>query len=201
MTDTSTIFWDVDTQVDFMLPHGKLYVPGAENIIPNLRKLTNLARDNALLIVASMCAHREGDAEFAQFPPHCLVGTPGQQKVPETVILGQTVVPNQPVELPDLRNTSQLIIEKQQFDVFTNPNTAALISRLAPKRVVLYGVVTEICVVCAARGLLDRGVQLDVVTDATRYLDEAKGRATLEEVAQRGGRLAQTEDVLRALAA
>ena len=25
------------------------------------------------------------DPEFAQYPPHCLVGTPGQKKLPETL--------------------------------------------------------------------------------------------------------------------
>jgi nicotinamidase-related amidase len=31
------IFWDVDTQYDFMHPDGKLYVPEAERIIGNLQ--------------------------------------------------------------------------------------------------------------------------------------------------------------------
>ena len=34
------IFWDVDTQHDFMDPDGKLYVQGAELIKPKLEQLT-----------------------------------------------------------------------------------------------------------------------------------------------------------------
>src|SRR2546423_1349478 len=30
------VLWDVDTQVDFMLPEGKLYVPGAEQLVAAL---------------------------------------------------------------------------------------------------------------------------------------------------------------------
>ena len=33
------IFWDVDTQYDFMKADGKLYVPDAEHIIPNLERV------------------------------------------------------------------------------------------------------------------------------------------------------------------
>ena len=38
-----TLFWDVDTQFDFMHADGKLYVPDAEQIIPRLKQLTDHA--------------------------------------------------------------------------------------------------------------------------------------------------------------
>ena len=37
------ILWDVDTQVDFMRPDGKLSVPGAEKTAPAMRKLVEAA--------------------------------------------------------------------------------------------------------------------------------------------------------------
>lgn len=192
------IFWDVDTQVDFIHPDGKLYVPGAETIVPNLHRLTVWAQKRNILVVASVDAHGEGDAEFQQYPPHCLVGTPGQQKVPETRLAKQTVIPNRPVPIPDnLQDYEQVLIEKQQFDVFTNPNTESLLARLGNKlEIVLYGVVTEICVDRAARGLLDRGYRVLLVRDAIHHLDESKGRKTLEEVRRRGGRLVTTKEVV-----
>ena len=30
----TTVFFDIDTQIDFMYPAGALYVPGAERIVP-----------------------------------------------------------------------------------------------------------------------------------------------------------------------
>ena len=39
------IFWDVDTQYDFMHADGKLYVPEAERIITNLQRLTNRSEE------------------------------------------------------------------------------------------------------------------------------------------------------------
>ncbi|HEV8523771.1 MAG TPA: cysteine hydrolase family protein [Terriglobales bacterium] len=196
------IFWDVDTQIDFMRPEGKLYVAGAEKIVSNLKRLTSWARQNKILIVASQCAHREGDEEFKLYPPHCLVGTPGQAKIPETVLPKRNVIPNRPAEVPDdPHEWEQVIVEKQQFDVFTNPNTEALLKRLGRSLdIVVYGVVTEICVACAARGLLDRGHRVTLVRDAIQHIDEAKGRALIEEVERRGGRVVTTNEALSAAA-
>lgn len=192
------IFWDVDTQVDFISPEGKLYVPGAGKIIPNLKRLTAWAQQNRILVVASADAHREGDPEFAQYPPHCLAGTPGQKKIPATQLARVWTIPNRPAEIPaDLEGYDQIVLEKQQFDVFTNPNADALLAGLGQKpEIMLYGVVTEVCVACAARGLQDRDYHLRVVRDAVHHLDEAKGRATLEEIVRRGGGLITTDEVL-----
>ncbi len=196
------IFWDVDTQVDFMHPGGKLYVPGAEAIIPHLERLTRWAQESKVLVVASADAHRESDSEFQLYPPHCVAGTPGQQKVPETLLPRRVLIPNRRLDsLPDLRGAEQVIVEKQQLDVFTNPNTEALLARLGQaQEIVLYGVVTELCVACAARGLQQRGYKLLLVSDAVRHLDEAKSRELLADVERRGGRLVTTEEVVRSAA-
>ena len=192
------IFWDVDTQVDFLHPGGKLYVPGAEKITPNLGRLTQWAKKRGILVVASVDAHREGDAEFDIYPPHCLVGTPGQQKIPETRLPRYLTIPNHPVSAPvRLDGHQQVIIEKQQLDVFTNPNTEALLAALGkPLQIVLYGVVTEICVAFAARGLLERGHRVSLVRDAVQHLDETKAHELLADVERRGGPLVTTAEVL-----
>ena len=85
MVSRNVIFWDVDTQADFMLPGGKLYVPGAENLLPNLNLLTDAARRNEVFLVSDACVHGPDDEEFKRFPPHCVRGTPGAAIVPETV--------------------------------------------------------------------------------------------------------------------
>lgn len=192
------LFWDVDTQVDFLTPGGKLYVPGSEKIIPNLGRLSCWAAGKRILIVADVDAHHEDDPEFANWPPHCLVGTPGQQKVPETLLLNRVVVPNRPVEIPkDLARYEQIIIEKQTLDVFTNPNIETVLARLGHAlEVAVYGVVTEICVAYAVRGLLDRGHRVTLVRDAIHHLDEAKGRELIEEVVRRGGKIVTTDELL-----
>jgi nicotinamidase/pyrazinamidase len=193
----SFLFWDVDTQFDFMYPTGKLYVPGAETIIPNLQRLTGFAVQHRIPIVASTDAHLSSDPEFNQYPPHCLIGTPGQRKVEGTLLRQYLTIPNRKIDLPiDLNRYPQIILEKQTVDVFTNPNTEALLTLIGKPEIVLYGVVTEICVDHAARGLIRRDWCVHLVEDAVRSLDSDRGQATSQWVRQHGGRLLTTSEVL-----
>jgi nicotinamidase/pyrazinamidase len=180
-----------------MLPEGKLYVPGAEAIVPTLARLTQWAGGHGVLVVASADAHQPDDEEFRLYRPHCLAGTFGQKKIPETSLAPQFTIPNRVGSpLPDPAQYRQVVIEKQQFDIFTNPNTQALLDRLGKPEIVLYGVVTEICVSAAARGLLDRGYRLTVIEDAIRHLDADPARAFLGEVRERGVQIVSAEQLL-----
>jgi nicotinamidase/pyrazinamidase len=192
------IFWDVDTQCDFLLPGGKLYVPGAEQIIPNLGRLTCWAAGHKVLVVSSADAHQPNDPEFAEYPPHCIIGTIGQRKVPESLLANEVIIPNAPVNVPEKLTTyDQIIIEKQQLDVFSNPNTDTVLKRLGARLdVVVYGVVTELCVRFAALGLLDRGHQVSLVRDAMQHLDEPEIENLIEDVERRGGGVVTTEAIV-----
>jgi nicotinamidase/pyrazinamidase len=192
------LFWDVDTQIDFLLPSGRLYVSGADKTIPNLHELTGWAGIHGIPIVSSACAHCPRDPELQTYGPHCMAGTPGQQKVPQTLLSGRLVVPNRWVELPDVKSFQQIIIEKQAFDAFTNPNTEQVMWQFGSGlRILMYGVTTDICVACAANALLDRGHYVELVSDAIAPLDEKKAAVVLESFMRRGGKLVKTRDVLR----
>lgn len=203
MASINIIFWDVDTQRDFMLPDGKLYVPSAEQIIPNLKRLVDAARAGRVLLVSSACAHIPDDEEFKDFPPHCIQGTTGQKKIPETLTPSPNIIPNAPnARLPEKFTAGQqVLIEKRKLDVFSNPNIEGVLERVkksaaGPPEFVVFGVVTEFCVRCAAEGLLDRGQRVAVVTDAIETLDPAAGKKTLDELASRGARLISTDEAL-----
>jgi nicotinamidase/pyrazinamidase len=190
--------WDVDTQVDFLDPAGKLYVPGAEKLISRIQRLNTWATSNRVQVVSSTDAHLSTDPEFQEYPLHCLVGTPGQKKVAGTTLPNHFTIPNRAINWPDdLSAFHQIIIEKQATDVFSNPNTEALLQRIAiGKEIVLYGVVTEICIDKAARGLIRRGHRLHIVTDAIQHLDETAAQTTLRYILDSGGGLVTTEQVV-----
>jgi nicotinamidase/pyrazinamidase len=206
MVSRSVIFWDVDTQADFMLPGGKLYVPGAEKLIPNLKRLTDAARQGRVFIIGDACTHTPDDPEFAQFPPHCIRGTPGAEIIPETRAEKVLVVPNRAgAAIPaNLSEFQQVILEKQTLDVFDNPNTEKVLERVsgftdADADIFVFGVVTEYCVRLAAKGLLDRGRRVALVGDAIETLNAEDGRKTIEELTSVGARLVTTEEALAAL--
>jgi nicotinamidase/pyrazinamidase len=203
MAVAKIIFWEVDTQVDFMSPEGKLYVPGSEKIIPNIKRLVNEARDERVFLISSGDAHSPDDPEFSRFPPHCVKGTPGAQIIPEGLSKNHLTIPNDSsFALPrDLLNYRQIVLEKQTLDVFDNPKTAEVIARLndalgAGIEYVVFGVVTEYCVRCAAKGLLDRGCNVAIVVDAIETLKPEEGCATLDELKALGARLVTTDQVL-----
>ena len=187
-----TIFFDVDSQLDFLYPAGSLYVPGAEEILPALHKLTQYAKANQIQIVSTADAHEENDTEFETWPPHCVVGTVGQKKSAATLAVAQ------PAVLSSRSRSSvelglQIIVEKQHTDCFTNPNLAPLLTSLRADRYVVYGVVSEICVRGALFGLLrTTDARVELVTDAIRHLDAGKYEAMVAEFKAEGGFLTAT---------
>ena len=192
-----TVFFDVDTQVDFMLPVGALYVPGAEHLIPALARLAQFARERRIPVISTADAHAPRDPEFQQWPPHCVAGTLGQQKVAETLSPGAVTIPNTGEELPPAwEKAPQVIVEKQTLDAFRTHTLSRVLEQRRGSRFVVYGVVTEYCVLCAAQGLLSRGEQIDIVTDAIRAIDSAQGRKVLDDLQAAGARLVSVDEVL-----
>jgi nicotinamidase/pyrazinamidase len=201
------VLWEVDAQTDFMLSGGKLYVPGAEKIIPNLNRLVEQARQDRVLLISSADAHQPDDPEFRVWPLHCVKGTRGAELIPEARAARRLVIPNQEnfVFPDDLRSYQQILLEKNTLDVFDNPNTGTLLSRLVGAQkssgssradFLVFGVVTEHCVHRAADGLLLRGYGVSIVEDAVESLDEKKGREILGELQSKGARLITTEQAL-----
>jgi nicotinamidase/pyrazinamidase len=196
--DAEAVFWDVDTQVDFLHPTGTLYLKGVEAIVPNLRALTAFAARKRIPVVASVCAHEENDAEFEEFGPHCLVGTMGQKKIAETQLADYRTIPAHRVGFTgEQAGVSQLLVEKRDFDVFTNPNTELLVEFFSRRaQYFVYGVVAEICVSAAATGLLARGCKVSIVEDAIYEIDRTCADRALESFRSKGGTVVQTRDVV-----
>lgn len=199
MSPRKLIFWSVDVQADFMLPGGKLYVPGAEKLIPKIQWLVAGALASGTLVISSGDAHAPDDPEFARFPPHCVAGTPGARILPEATGARVCIVPNDAAnKLPaDILRCPQILLEKQTLDVFDNPHTSELIDLLGPDaEYVIFGVVTEFCVRCAAKGLLGRDRKVSVVTDAIETLNSAEGRRSLDELQALGASFITSQDAL-----
>jgi nicotinamidase/pyrazinamidase len=201
------VLWDVDTQIDFVLPEGKLAVPGAAAAVPAMARLVLWARDVDIVHVASVDDHELTDPEISAtpdfqstYPPHCLRGTRGAQKIPETeqadpLPLSHTAYPAGPLrEL--VAGRREILLLKKSFDVFTNPNAEALLELLDPPEVIVFGVATDVCNHAAIVGLLRRGRRVVFVEDAARGLDEARTRACLSQWRDAGVRFTSSHAVI-----
>jgi nicotinamidase/pyrazinamidase len=199
------VLWDVDTQFDFVSPDGKLYVPGAEQALPAMGRLVEGARQAGVPHVASADDHELSDPEISLepdfvslWPPHCLRGTPGAMRVPETQQVDPVVLGETEVDASWLRGREFLILKKA-YDPFTNPNADRLLEQLDPQEIVLFGVATDVCNDAAIRGLLARGRAVAFVEDASRGLDEARTAACLAAWREGGVRFVTTDEALDAL--
>ncbi len=172
------VFFDVDTQYDFMKPRGKLYVKDAQKIILNLKRLTNFADKHKIVIVSSMDAHIKNDSEFKMFPAHCVRNTPGAAKLKETIAL----------------KTRQVFIHKRTFDAFSNPMAKKVLSKFSTAYV--YGVALDYCVKAACLGLVHLGIKTYLVKDATKAVSHRSGLQTFKLLKGKGVIFIDTKDVI-----
>src|SRR6201997_1111367 len=191
MVSQDVVLWEVDVQADFMLPGGKLYVPGAEKLLPNIQRLTDAARQNRVFLVSHGCFHAPDDPEFKIFPPHCVKGTTGAELVPQALTDRVARVPNEAsAKLPDdLQKYQQILLEKQTLNIFESRHADALVRRLGDHaEFVVFGVVNEYCVSFAVKGLLERGRRVAVVQDAIETLKQEDGQKTIADLERLGAR-------------
>ncbi|MGO9895358.1 MAG: cysteine hydrolase family protein [Bryobacteraceae bacterium] len=191
----STVFFDIDTQLDFLVPSGALYVPRAERIIPAVARLNRFAAGRGIPVVSTTDAHSESDPEFAAWPPHCIAGTLGQRKPEATLLDRRVAIPNRACGF-SIAGVDQIILEKQTVNVFRTETIRPLLAQLEADSYVVYGVVTEVCVLHAARGLLATGKPVRVVEDALECLTAAASEKALEELRSLGATVATVASVI-----
>ena len=185
------VFFDIDTQLDFMLPAGALYGPGAESLIPKIAKLNRYAGEHGIPLISSTDAHPEDAQEFREWPPHCVTGTFGQQKPSSSLLSPRVTIPwNSTFDSTTLdRAAKQIIVEKNDLDIFSNPNLPALLDKLNATECYVYGVFIDYCAKCALMGLVRSGRRVFLVTDASASISTPAGDAAILEFTAAGGSL------------
>ena len=207
-----TIFWDVDTQYDFLMPDGKLYIKGAETVLPRLEALTGLAREKGVPLLGSVDYHTAEDSEISDapdfrdtYPPHCLAGTPGQSRVEATRPKDPLWIDSAPEDKEALKQKvrqhldrgGEVIFRKQRFDVFSNPNVDTVLEAVRPDRIVVYGVALDVCDRFAIEGLLARRrYRVALVQDATHAIRPEEGERLVQDWTSRGVSILTTGQVI-----
>ncbi len=214
---TNTIFWNVDTQYDFMRDdeeyHGTLAIPGAQDIENNLETLTWLAEERNLKVVNTADWHTMSSREISltpdfksTFPPHCLQGTRGAKYMPATnpvrpYVISWTDEISNFVKFGDgIRRSRNIVLYKDEFDVFDprgGPHTDKVLEIIKPDRAIVYGVATNVCVDYAVMGLRQRGVEVYVPLDAIKELPGLP--LPFEKWKEAGVKMIETKNVERYL--
>jgi nicotinamidase-related amidase len=203
------LFWDVDTQYDFMRSDGKLYVTDAEDIIPTLALITNYAREHNILIWGSVDYHNPDDPEISDqpdfyhtFPNHCEKNTPGQEKIDATKPLNPLWIDSQPQDKKVLeemisQHEGEVIFRKQKFDVFTNPNVIPALEFLKPNEVYVYGVALDVCNAFAIEGFLKmKRFEISLITDATKPIHKERAEILIKKWEADGVGMVNSDTIL-----
>jgi nicotinamidase/pyrazinamidase len=207
-----TIFWDVDSQFDFMKPEGKLYVPGAETIIPKVSEVRRFALEGGYSMIADIDWHSRDNSEISDtpdfketFPPHCMAGEPGAERVG---FLGSVPIQYIDIDEMDVEAIRALIrdeqfhvvIRKESLNVFDNPNAEKLVSLVKPKRVIVFGVTLDCCVYYVARGLNKiPGIKVSLLADVVKGLEVRPDQEVLDELRGMGTEITELAAIEKGL--
>jgi len=206
------IFWDVDTQFDFMKPEGSLYVPGAETIIDKVNDVRRFAIQNGYSIIADMDWHNPENEEISEspdykktFPPHCMAGSPGSERlgylgdVPIEYI-GTKKIRSDKLKKLIGKKQFHIVIRKESLNVFDNPNTDSLIESVKPEAVAVFGVALDFCVKLVLDGLANHpGIKRIVLRDVVKGLDPKTEDDIISNLQQTGVEVTEFAEFKRQL--
>lgn len=159
----------IDMLNDFVLAGAPLEVPATRTILPTLRSRVETAHAKGVPVIYICDAHRPDDPEFSRmgWPPHAVKGTAGAQVVAELA----------PMEIDP-------VVEKTSYSGFHHTGLEGILQALGIDRLVLTGVVTNICILYIAYEAVVRGYQVMVPADSVAPLDPADGEFALRQMEQ-----------------
>jgi len=191
---------DMNTQRDFLSNDGVLPILNRQEILEKIQQLMEWTKFYHVPMISPTDVHRRlGNETIASSLFNCIEGTPGQQKIPITImpkryILEHDDSPSLPGNL--LENYMQIIVNKKTNDVFTNPKADRLFTRLQAKRFVIFGVGTERAIKTLGLGLLSRGKSPIVAFDACGTWDNEASQLALRQLEAKGAILLGTDQIV-----
>ncbi|MES0279022.1 MAG: isochorismatase family cysteine hydrolase [Dehalococcoidales bacterium] len=136
----------------------------ARRIIPSIKTLLERELNRGSRVFFVCDRHAPDDAEFKMFPPHCITGTPEAEVIPELA--------KYPGEL----------IPKKRYSAFYNTGLGTKLEHLKPERLIICGVLTNICVMHTTADARNRDYQVEVPVDCVASPDEQEHRFALQHM-------------------
>ena len=144
----------VDMQNDFVTEGGTLVVPDAAATVPVIAGLLDRARAAGMPVVFTQDTHRDGDPEFAIWPPHAREGTWGWEIVEALTPLA-----------------AETVLRKPRYDGFYGTPLDHLLRQWGVRTLVICGTVANICVHYTAASAALRWYDVVIPRDAVSALD------------------------------
>ena len=155
----------VDMVVGFMEPGHNLYCGDeAREIVPRVRRLIEdeLAKGSAVFFICDN--HDPDDLEFQMFPVHCVKGTE------EAEVIGE------------LAGYDGVMIPKRRYSAFYDTDLERRLTELAPDKIIICGVCTDICVMHTASDARNRDYPVEVPADCVASFDPSAHAYALDHM-------------------
>jgi nicotinamidase/pyrazinamidase len=96
-------------------------------------------------------------------------------------------------EIKEIANDKEanIVIEKQHYDVFTNPAVKPILEAMNVKTAIVYGVATDYCVKAAVIGMQKLGIETFVLEDAIKGITAESSKQALDEMVCEGAEIIQ----------
>src|SRR5919205_4213343 len=167
-----------DMQNDFVTEGGTLVVPDAEETVPAIRKLLDLARVSGMRLVFVQDTHRDGDPEWEIWGEHCREGSWGWQVVDE-------LAPRE----------DEVTIRKPRYDAFYGTDLEHMLRAWGVDTLVICGTVANICVHYTASSAAMRWFNVIVPRDCISSFNDFDMEASLSQTATLLGEVTSSGDI------
>ncbi|OGN94608.1 MAG: hypothetical protein A2Y89_05270 [Chloroflexi bacterium RBG_13_51_18] len=133
-------------------------------IVPNIQRLLEKETTQGSKIFFVCDSHDADDLEFKMFPPHCIAGTAESEVIPE------------------LAKSPGEIVSKKRYSAFYGTDLEEKLKKLKPDKVIVCGVLTNICVMHTVADARNRDYKVEIPVDCVASPDEAAHRFALEHM-------------------
>ncbi|HUU86051.1 MAG TPA: isochorismatase family protein [Phycisphaerae bacterium] len=194
------VLLDLNTQGDFLGPGAACLVKNAPQLLSAMRRVVAWAKWNHIPVISSIDSHRDSENTHDGFARHCIDGTPGQRKVPFTLLGSRIRIEGDntlSVPLNLFGRHQQVIFRKRTHDLFGNPKADHFLSQLPTKEYILFGVGVEYSLKTLALGLLARHKPVTVVMDCCGFWSGSLADLAFRQMKAKGALLVTVEELLR----
>lgn len=181
----STAIVVVDMVNEFCKPGGAMVLPGCERLFPPQRKVIDAGRSAHCPIVFVVDSHRPNvreDREFLKRTRHCMENTWGAQVV------------------EDLNPRAEdVYVVKRRYSGFFNTDLDLTLRDCKVDTLIIFGVVTNICVRSTVHDAFFHGYTVIVPEDCVAATGPREQASSLYDIATHFGWVSDSEEVANAL--